>query len=193
MNQVLENILTRRSVRRYKQKQISPAELKTILKAGSFAPSGNNMQSWRFTAVQNSRMLKKINETIRNSILQTPISDNTSEYMIRLREKATDENINYMFNAPTYVIVSNLRDNSNSMADSALAIGNMMLVAHSLGIGSCWVNLLSRITDLPLIRKMLSDLAIPENHKVYGAITLGYPDGIPREASPRKDVINIIE
>jgi nitroreductase len=77
------------------------------------------------------------------------------------------------------------------MPDSALAIGNMMLAAHSLGIGSCWVNQLPGLTHMPLIRELLTELDIPENHVVYGSVVMGYPANDPKPADPRKDVTRI--
>ena len=63
-------------------------------------------------------------------------------------------------------------DNQNSMGLS-LAIGNMMLAAHSLGIGSCWLNQLPGLT-IALIRELLNDLDIPKTHDVYGSVVMGY-------------------
>lgn len=188
MNDIIKNIITRRSIRKYKSEQIKLEELETILLAGSYAPSGVNMQSWKFTAIQNKEVLQEVNEAIRQTILLN--KDNP--YYERLIEKAKDEKANFLFNAPTYVIVSNLKDNPNSMADSALAIGNMMLAAHSLGIGSCWLNQLPRLSCYPQMREFLTKIGVPENHLVYGSFTLGYPDE-SKDASPRKDVINIIK
>lgn len=192
MNPVLENILTRRSVRSYTDKQISAEDLNTILLAGSYAPSGMGMQSWKFTAIQNADTLKKVNEAIRQTLLSIPVVSETHPYVVSLIEKAKDENADFLYHAPTYIIVSNLKDNGNSMPDSALAIGNMMLAAHSLGIGSCWLNQLPGLTHMPLIRELLRDLDIPENHIVYGSVVMGYAAEEPKVAAPRKDVINII-
>lgn len=192
MNTVLQNIITRRSVRKFKEDQISRDDLNNILLAGSYAPNGMGAQSWKFTAIQNPDAIKKVNEAIRQSLLSIPIVEETHPYIASLIEKAKNENANFLYNAPTYVIVSNLQDNGNSMPDSALAIGNMMLAAHSLGIGSCWLNQLAGLTHMPKIRKVLTELNIPENHIVYGSAVFGYADGEPNPAAPRKDVINII-
>ncbi|WP_241422820.1 nitroreductase family protein [Candidatus Contubernalis alkaliaceticus] len=109
-----------------------------------------------------------------------------------LIENAQDENAEFLYHAPTFVIVSNLEDNGNSMPDSALAIGNMMLVAHALGIGSCWLSQLPGFTHMPLIRELLNDLDIPATHIVYGSVVMGYAAEEPKPASPRNNVIHII-
>lgn len=192
MNIIIENMLTRRSVRSFKEKQISEEDLNTILMAGSYAPSGMGMQNWKFTAIQNAATLKKANEAIRKTTLSIPIVEETHPYVVSLIEKAQDENAEFLYYAPTYIIVSNLKDNQNSMADCALALGNMMLAAHSLGIGSCWLNQLPGLTHMPLIRKLLNDIDIPETHDVYGSVVMGYAAEEPKLADPRKDVIHII-
>jgi nitroreductase len=192
VNTVLENIITRRSIRNYKLDQISKEELDKILLAGSYAPNGMGTQSWKFTAIQNPQTMKKVNESIRQAILSIPIVAETHPYIVSLIEKAKDENANFLYKAPTLVIVSHLKDNGNAMPDSALAIGNMMLAAHSIGIGSCWLNQLPGMAQLPTIQELLSELDIPKNHTVYGSVVFGYPSDEPKTAELRKDVINII-
>jgi nitroreductase len=192
MNVVLENILTRRSIRAFKEQQILEEDLNTILKAGSYAPNGMGMQSWKFTAIQNPDVMKKVNEVIRKTLLSIPVVSETHPYIASLIEKAKDENADFLYHAPTYIIVTNLKDNGNAMPDSALAIGNMMLAAHSLSIGSCWLNQLPGLTHMPLIRELLTDLDIPENHIVYGSVVMGYTSVEPKPAESRKDVIHII-
>ncbi|AEY67265.1 nitroreductase family protein [Clostridium sp. BNL1100] len=192
MNSIIENMLTRRSIRNYKKEQISAEDLNRILLAGSYAPSGMGMQSWKFTAIQNSDTMKKVNEAIRQTLLTIPVVSETHPYIVSLIKKAENENSNFLYNAPTYIIVSNLKDNGNAMPDSALAIGNMMLAAHSLGIGSCWLNQLPGLTNMPLIRELMTDLEIPENHIIYGSVVMGYAAEKSEPAAPRKVVIHII-
>lgn len=192
MNDVLKNILTRRSVRSYKQDQINKEDLQTILKAGSYAPNGMGSQNWRFTAIQNPAVLKEVNEAIRQTLLSIPVVAETHPYVMSLIEKSKDITADFLYHAPTFIIVSNIKDDGNSMPDSALAIGNMMLAAHSLGIGSCWLNQMPGLTHMPTIRELLTELGIPENHIVYGSVVMGFAVGEANPAAPRKDVIRII-
>ncbi|AGL03136.1 nitroreductase family protein [Desulfoscipio gibsoniae] len=192
MNNIIENILTRRSIRAFKEDQIPEEDLNTILMAGSYAPNGMGMQNWKFTAIQNAAAIKKVNKAIRQTLLSIPVVPETHPYVVSLIEKAKDENADFLYHAPTFIIVSNLKDDGNSMPDSALAIGNMMLAAHSLGIGSCWLNQLPGLTHMPLIRELLTDLDISENHIVYGSVVIGYAAEESKPAAPRKNVIHII-
>lgn len=71
MNETLKTILTRRSIRKYKDEQIKEEELQAILEAGRFAPSGLGKQSAYFTVVQNKEMLQKINEVCKNAYIKS--------------------------------------------------------------------------------------------------------------------------
>lgn len=190
MNPVMDNILTRRSVRSFRKDQISEKDLDTILLAGSYAPSGMGLQSWKFTAIQDPETMQKVNEAMRLTLKS--LSPETHPNYVKLIQKAQDEHANFLYEAPTYIIISNLIDNQNSMADCALAIGNMMLAAHSLRIGSCWLNQLPRLSEMPLIRNLMKELSIPENHNIYGSVAMGFKAEDPRPAVPRNNVIHII-
>lgn len=192
MNPVIENIVTRRSIRTFKEQQIKRDELMEILTAGSFAPTGKGMQSWKFTAIQDPNILQKVNDVMRQALLEIPEEDELYSYFVSHIHKAKDASANFLFHAPTYILVSNQIDNDNSMADSALALGNMMLTAHSLGIGSCWLNQLPRLSGYPKIRELLTELEIPNDHIVFGSIAIGYSAEKIKKAAPRKDVIHII-
>lgn len=61
MNQTIESIVKRRSIRSYKEEQLQEEDLQEILKAGLYAPSANNHQLWHFTVVQNKKMLRELN------------------------------------------------------------------------------------------------------------------------------------
>jgi len=154
MNEVLNNIITRRSVRAFTDEQIKDDDLQLILKAGIYAPSGMNRQSWRFTVVQNAQIIEKLENLIKTALG---------------REKYN------MYGCKTIIMLSNDRDNSNGLADCACALQNIFLAANSLGIGSCWINQLKTICDEPQIRSMLTQLEIPANHIVWGIAALGYP------------------
>ena len=89
---------------------------------------------------------------------------------------------------PTLVIVSNEPTQWWAGMDCACAIENMFLAAHSLGIGSCWINQLGTTCDDPEVRAFITSLGVPENHKVYGCVALGYADSkIPMKEKKVKD------
>lgn len=192
MNEAIQNMITRRSIRAFTDEKVKLDDLQTILMAGSFAPCGKGLQNWRFTAVQNETTLKQVNEAIRLAYLTYPVDASTHPHVLNMIEKAENQQADYMYGAPIFVMVTHLKEESNAMADSALAIGNMMLAAHSLGLASCWLNHLPRLTHQPIVQELLSTLRIPDNHIVYGSFVLGYAKEVVRNVAPRKDVIHII-
>lgn len=194
MNEIINNMLTRRSIRNYREEQISDNELNAILETAKYAPSGGNSQTWKFTVVQNKEKLEELNSLVRESFKNLEIDENT--YRSKKAGKKASENDKYKFyyNAPTLIIVSNDRDYTNCMADSAVAIENILLSAHSLGIGSCYINQLTWFCDNKDLRKALTEIGIPENYVVCGAVSLGYISGSIPKASPRKDgTVDIIK
>lgn len=192
MNPVMENILTRRSIRSFEERQIPAESLDQILLAGTYAPSGRSLQTWKFTAVQNPQVLVCINAALREALRAVTIGPDTHPYVAHLKAKAEREDSEFLFHTPTYVIVSNDRENVNALADSAVAMQNMMLAAHSFGIGSCWLNHLPGLTHHPVIRSMMKELDIPNCHDIYGTLALGWPKNPSPAAGPRKDAIHII-
>ena len=173
MNEVFENIMSRRSVRAFTDQQISKEDLLTIARAGVHAPSGMNRQSWKFTILNQQDKIQKLAQAI---------------------AKKLDRGAAYNFYEPNAIIlVSNERDNSNGLADSACALENIFLMAHSLGIGSVWINQLKLICDEPEIRPLLDELEIPSSHIVYGIAALGYAkeEGKPKEKN--ESVIHFVE
>ena len=186
MNEVIQNIFTRRSVRRYSDRQISEQLLNAILEAAAYAPTGSNSQSWHFTVVQNAAVIEEINQAIKaafSAMEETPGMYRSKAAAIRASK---GENYCFYYGAPTIVIVSNERAYSNAMADSAAALQTMFLAAHSLGVGSCWLNQLHWCETEPEVRKIYTRIGVPESHMVCGGSALGYSEGPYPTAPPRK-------
>ena len=168
MNEILKTIKSRRSVRAYTEQQISQEDLSTILEAATYAPSGMGLQTWHFTAIQNGAVLEELNEKIKGAFAK---SDDP-----RLQERGHSRTYCCYYHAPALVIVSNEPTQWWAGMDCACAIENMFLAAQSLGIGSCWINQLGTTCDDPEVREFITSLGVPENHKVYGCVALGYAD-----------------
>ncbi len=193
MNEVIQNMLTRRSVRAYKEEQITDEQLNILLEAAKHAPSGANTKSWRFTVVQNKERLEKLNALVREAFKNLEIDEKT--YISKKNGKIASENHSYKFyyNAPTLIIVSNDRDYSNCMADCAVAMENILLAAHSMGLGACFTNQLTWFCDDKNLRKELTDIGIPENHVVCGSATVGYSSSsIHKELQTKDGNVDII-
>lgn len=171
MNQIIEAIKTRRSVRAFADKPISDEELLAIADAGSFAPSGMNRQTWQFTIVNNQEKIAALAAAISEVI----------------------DRAGYNFYKPAALIIpSNDAESPWGRDDNACALQNIFLAAHSLGIGSVWINQLRDICDNPKIRPLLRDLGIPDNHIVYGLAALGYAEK-PAKDVARKPVVKLVK
>ncbi|MVX62445.1 nitroreductase family protein [Clostridium chromiireducens] len=173
MNEILQNIVSRRSVRDFKEEQIKDEELRLILEAGTYAPSGMNKQSWQFTVVQNKEKIELLAKVIREAL-------------------GRDAGYNF-YAPPTLIMLSNDKDNTNGLADCACALENIFLMANSLGIGSCWINQLKTICDKEEVREVLTGFDIPENHIVWGMAAIGYPNSAPKIHERKEGVIKFIK
>ncbi len=168
MNPVMEAILTRRSIRSFTGEKITRDSLEMLVEAARYAPSGMNKQLWKFTVVQEPALLQKLAAVI-------------------AQELGRDQGYNF-YGANVLILASNERDNPHGVEDCACALENIFLAAHSLGIGSVWINQLKGICDVPAVRQVLRQLRLPENHVVLGAAALGYPSGPASEAVKRPHV-----
>lgn len=173
MSEVLENILTRRSIRSFNPEQIKDDELNLILKAGTYAPSAMNKQSWQFTVIQNKSKIEALAKVIREAL-------------------GRDESYDF-YAPPTLILLSNEKENPNGLADCSCALENMFLMANSLNIGSCWINQLRAICDEAATREILTSFDIPENHIVWGMAAIGYPNSTPKPHSIKGGIIKFVK
>ena len=142
MNETLQTIKARRSVRAYMEQQVSAEDLNLILEAATYAPNGMHLET--FTAIQNKEVLKELNDKIKGAFAK---SDDP-----HTRERGHSQTYCCYYHAPTLVIVSNEPTQWWAAMDCACALENIFLAAKSLGIGSCWINQLGQTCDDPDVR-----------------------------------------
>jgi nitroreductase len=157
---LLDLILSRRSIRRYENKDIPEEVLKQILEAGRQAPSAANRQPIHFIIVKD----KEITKNFSNALFNRFIKD-----------------------APVVIVgcadVNSLMTGKWAIVDTTIAMQNMVLAASALGIGSCWIGAFSE-------NKVKKLLKIPDKWKVVALVTLGYPaeQPKPRKKKPFEDL-----
>lgn len=172
MNAVMENLLTRRSIRAFEEREIPAAELNQILKAAQYAPSGMNRQTWQFTVVTDREKIQQLAAAV---------------------EKELGREGYNMYSPQVLIIPSNEKDSPFGREDNACALENIFLAAHSFGIGSVWINQVRDIADRPSIRSLLRSFSIPDSHTVYGMAALGYPAPAPKKPVEKTGKIVIIK
>lgn len=170
-NAAVDVILTRRSIRCYQKQQISSNELETILEAGSYAPSGKNQQSAKAVVVQSKTVMQKL---------------------VRLAKAAAHVEQNPFYDAPTVVLVFADAVNLTPMEDGCNAIENMMLAAHALGLGSCWIYAAKVLFSTEEGVQLQKEWGLSEAYQIVGSFAVGYPAGEIPLPKPRNGVFHQI-
>ena len=165
MNKAMECLLNRRSVRKYKQEQISKDELGAVLQAGVSAPSAKNLQSAIIVVVQDKEEIA---------------------YMSKLNAQIMGVSSDPFYGAPTVLVVLADANNANAVADGSLVMGNLMNAAYANGLGSCWINRAKELFDMPEGKALLQKWGIEGDYIGVGNCILGYADEAP-QMKPRKD------
>ncbi|MBO4307330.1 MAG: nitroreductase [Bacteroidales bacterium] len=167
-NVVLKALRERRSVRKYKPEQISDEELRAVLVAGTYAPTGMNYQDPWIVAVQNKDVIARL---------------------VKMNAAVMGTSDNPYYDAPTIVLVfaSCPEKWANGVCDGSLVLGNMMNAAHAIGLGSCWINREREMFNTDEGRQLMKEFGLPEGLIGVGALSLGYPAVALAPARPRKE------
>ena len=166
-NQVLQCIKERRSIRSFEPKPVEDEKLSAILEAGTYAASGMGMQSPIMVVVKDDEtkeQLRKMNA----AVMGNPDTDP-------------------FYGAPVIVIVLADKNRGTYVEDGSLVIGNLMLAAHSLGVGSCWIHRAKEEFESPEGKALLKKWGIAGDYAGVGHCILGYVKGDYPPAKPRKE------
>ena len=173
-----ELIMSRRSIRQYKDSTISRETLDAILDCGINAPNGKNLQSYE---------IRVLSPALIDSITQAVVSDNP-----KIGEREGFKNI--FVNAPCVICIANDRRCDMSQIDCGLLGQNIILSAWAKGIGSCCLGSSARwILDSPSAKPFLDRMEFSEGYQLLYCIALGYPDETPQAKPRRTDMIRYIE
>lgn len=185
VNEVIQTILDRRSVRAYQPTPLKKADMEQILEAGINAPSGNNTQAWHFLAIMNAETLAQFSADIQQVIRELP-EDTPGPFLQSYRKRVLEGPFHFFYQAPAFVIITGKPDAITVEQDCAIAAQNLMLAARSLGIASCWIHTLVFLNGQPGMQRVIEKLGAPAGNRVYSCVALGYAtDGFPA-APPRK-------
>ena len=153
-----EKLLTRRSVRKYADCQITDAELDKVLEAGLYAPTAKNNQKPIMVAVRDKEtrdLLSKANAAIMGV--------------------ETDP----FYGAPCVIVVLADPAFPTWIDDGSLVMGNLLNAAHAIGLGSCWINRAREYYDTAEGKELLKKWGVPETYRGVGNCILGYAEEEP--------------
>ena len=204
-NNVIDAIKNRRSVRSFTNEPISNIDISTILEAATWAPSGGNNQNWGFIAVTNNEVKNKMFSIVKDRLVSVASTINSASAL-----KAFKEYANYFsFFASAPVVVAVIKKPYDSLIQRmfkrygiekeyisnaaeqgiSAAIENMLLCAHSIGYGSCWMT-------GPLIAKqeLKAVLEIYSPDELFALVPIGRAKNIvkPTKRKPISEVVKII-
>ena len=185
MNNTLQVIYNRRSIRKYKPEPIAEAELQEILNAAINAPNAANQQRWHFTVIQNKSVFDNLKDTMKVNMLNSGM-----EFMVK---RASEPGFIPFFDAPAMVIISADEKSRWREIDCGCAAENICLAAESLNIGTCLMTSSEFLFAADQGDKLKKKLGIPDGYRHVCALTLGYKEGENPPAKPRdKNAVNYI-
>lgn len=159
MNEVICAIEGRRSIRSYRTDPVPEEKLEAVVKAGLMAPSAMNQQSWHFVVISGK---------------------GAERYRTYCIEKLGRDPY---YGAPAMILVFGKKDAIAPVCDGSLAIGNLLLAAKALGLGSCWIHC---VNDLFKEEAAAAEWGVPAGYRPVGSVALGFPAGEAPAAKPRK-------
>ncbi|MFM7218514.1 MAG: nitroreductase family protein [Bacteroidota bacterium] len=182
-------IYERRSIRKYQDKALNKKLVEEIIQAGRMAPSAMNKQPWSFYVVSDRQLIKELSKSIikasfmdfaKSGIRQMVRTASDLYHAARHADlKSTDDPV--FHGAQTVVFITAPKEDEWAMIDVGMCAQNMLLMAHSLGIGGCPIGFAKLVEHA----KSYPKLRIPDGEHVVLAIILGFPDEVP-EVHPRR-------
>lgn len=162
----ITNLVTRRSIRKFKSDMVPKDVIEKIVEAGTYAATGMNRQSPIIIAVTNKELRDKL--SVQNA-------------------KVMGANMDPFYNAPVVLIVLADKNIPTYLYDGSLVMGNLMQAAHAYGISSCWIHRAKEEFESAEGKEILKSLGIEGDYEGIGHCVLGYADCDQPAASPRKD------
>ena len=166
MKETIQDLTTRRSVKRYQPTQINRADLEKILKAGMNAPSGMGRQSAVMVVVQEPETVKQLS---------------------RMNAEVMGVHTDPFYGAPTVIIVFADKEVPTYKEDGSLVMGNLLNAAHALELGSCWVHRAKEVFNSAEGKALMKKWGLKDSLEGIGHCILGYGEGPEPAEKPRKD------
>jgi len=192
-----EVIETRRSIRKFKTDPIPDAYIQEVLEAARLAPSGGNIQPWRFVVIKSPEARAQLSDLTLDFVVRAPVVIACCTDMSALKaqvDRYKELRESGAFEGVSMNLSRALPKSSQEMGEeqlrgylhqnTAIAVEHIILRAVELGLGSCWVMMFDRA-------ELAARLELPENIRPFCLVPIGYPDQQP-QPRPRKDLAEII-
>lgn len=168
MNEIIKAMEERRSIRKFKPDMPAKQDLEQIIEAGLYAANGMGQQATITIAVTNKELHNELSE-------------------INRKIGGWDEGFDPFYGAPAILLVLANKERSTCVYDGSLVMGNMMLAAQALNLGSIWIHRAKEEFESDFGKKILADLGIQGEYEGIGHCALGYAAEPAKEATARKE------
>ena len=168
MNDIIKAMKERRSIRNFKSDMPTREDIEQIIEAGLFAANGKGKQATITIAVTNKELRDKLSR-------------------VNCKIGGWKEGFDPFYGAPVVLIVLAQKDWANRVYDGSLVMGNMMLAAHSLGLGSIWIHRAKEEFEIPEYKQLLKDLGIEGEWEGIGHCAVGYINADMPKPAKRRD------
>lgn len=175
MNEIIQAICERRSVRSFKTDAVPSELIREIVKAGTYAANGRGMQSTVIVAITNKELRDRLSA-------------------MNCRIGGWKEDFDPFYHAPVVLLVLADKSRPTYLYDGSLVMGELMLAAHSLGLGSCWIHRAKEEFETEEGKQLLAEWGLTGDYEGIGHCVIGYPDGaLPTPAPRREDRVLFVE
>ncbi len=205
MNPIVKAIKERRSVRCYRSQPVPRDLVEAVIDAGNWAPTGGNLQRWRFVVAEDARFRKRLLMAARptwKKVLNQWLNSESIVFREALMDlhprclgwprQSYEETLSQAlqladgiyWGAPVVIFVI-----GTAAQECAMVCQNMMLAAHSFGLGTCIVGFGAQVTGDPAI---VEALELQQNERIYGPVVVGYPKTVPEPPAKRDPMVKWI-
>lgn len=165
---ILECIKSKRSVRSYMDKQVEDEIVQELIRLGTLAANGSNNQPWGFVIIQGKDEINELAKITKEYILSNM---DKNPYFEQYSEWLNKESSSVLNHASTLLIIYGNPSSHWYVYDGSLAAANIMLAAHSMNIGSCWIGFAERTFNTPEFK---AKYGVPPEYELVCPLTLGY-------------------
>lgn len=155
MKETIKDILTRRSCKKYKPDMVSDEDIRTIVDAGLAAPTGRNRQA---------------------SIMLVVKDKERRDALSRANARVLGAEVDPFYGAPVVIVVLAKKEVNTYIYDGSVTAENILLAAHALGLGSCWIHRAREVFETDEYKALLRELGIDGEYEGIANCTIGYPD-----------------